>query len=243
MMENKSFDEMLGVLSNSNGMTVTGIPMVNGTPAAYTCLPDPRQPFVATGAGTPTPTPYPCLPPYHVPFDATATPTPTGPHYPAYLQNDNPHQIQDAITNTTGVSPSLYYRPGDVPTPMTGFLAAAWAKCQGSEPGWLDYYEHNPACQPGPNGQPQSAPFDVMRYYDGTDLPNVFYYAQYYGVQDHLFEPINAYSLPSHLFLLSNWSATCAISGDPSSCSNEPANPQAINNYPPLTPYPQAWPQ
>jgi phospholipase C len=77
-----------------------------------------------------------------------------------------------------------------------------------------------------------AAPFaatDVMGYHDQREIPNYWKYAQDFVLQDHLFEAIASWSLPQHLFLVSEWSATCAQLGDPMSCINEPENP----DYPP----------
>jgi phospholipase C len=83
---------------------------------------------------------------------------------------------------------------------------------------------------------------DVMGYHDSREIPNYWTYARKFVLQDHLFEPIRSWSLPSHLFTVSEWSATCSRRGDPMSCvnaSNHPAEPpdfrgdirQAIPSY------------
>jgi phospholipase C len=59
---------------------------------------------------------------------------------------------------------------------------------------------------------------DVMGYHDGHELPNYWAYAKHFVLQDHLFEPDASWSLPSHLFLVSGWSARCTVRGDPMSC-------------------------
>jgi phospholipase C len=69
---------------------------------------------------------------------------------------------------------------------------------------------------------------DVMGYHDSREIPNYWTYARKFVLQDHLFEPIRSWSLPSHLFTVSEWSATCSRRGDPMSCvnaSNHPAEP------------------
>ena len=60
-------------------------------------------------------------------------------------------------------------------------------------------------------------PNDVMGYHTGKEIPNYWTYARDFVLQDHLFESSTGYSLPSHLFLVSLWSARCA-NKDPSSC-------------------------
>ncbi len=66
---------------------------------------------------------------------------------------------------------------------------------------------------------------DVMGYHDAREIPNYWAYAQNFVLQDHMFEPIAAWSLPSHLYMVSAWSAKCATPGDPMSCSNSPDGP------------------
>jgi phospholipase C len=68
---------------------------------------------------------------------------------------------------------------------------------------------------------------DVMGYHDAREIPNYWKYANTYVLQDHMFEPVSSWSLPSHLFLVSAWSAKCT-SSDPLSCHNELANPQSL---------------
>jgi phospholipase C len=70
---------------------------------------------------------------------------------------------------------------------------------------------------------------DVMGYHDGHDLPNYWQYARDFVLQDHLFEPNASWSLPQHLFMVSEWSAWCEQIGDPMSCANELESP----DYPP----------
>jgi phospholipase C len=63
---------------------------------------------------------------------------------------------------------------------------------------------------------------DVMGYHDAREIPNYWTYARSYVLQDRMFEPNSSWSLPAHLFAVSEWSATCAT-GDPSSCRNDNA--------------------
>jgi len=71
----------------------------------------------------------------------------------------------------------------------------------------------NPACT-------NSSTPDVMGYHDGRDIPNYWAYARNFVLQDHMFEPIASWSLPSHLFMVSAWSAFCGKPDTPSSCTN-----------------------
>jgi phospholipase C len=69
---------------------------------------------------------------------------------------------------------------------------------------------------------------DVMGYHDSREIPNYWAYARKFVLQDHMFEPILSWSLPAHLFTVSEWSAKCSLRGDPMSCvnaRNHPAEP------------------
>jgi phospholipase C len=61
---------------------------------------------------------------------------------------------------------------------------------------------------------------DVMGYHVQTDIPNYWTYAQDFVLHDHMFEPNSSWSLPEHLFLVSEWSAKCSQHNNPSSCQN-----------------------
>ncbi len=79
----------------------------------------------------------------------------------------------------------------------------------------------NPVCTPG------GGPPDVMGYHTGADIPNYWTYARDFVLADHMFEPNASWSLPAHLFLVSEWSARCRTH-DPATCRNalqDPANP------------------
>jgi phospholipase C len=72
-----------------------------------------------------------------------------------------------------------------------------------------------------PNSPNCAGTVEVMGYHDGRDLFNYWRYARDFVLQDHLFEPNASWSLPQHLFMVSEWSAACARFGDPMSCTNE----------------------
>ncbi len=90
---------------------------------------------------------------------------------------------------------------------MDGFIAQAQAGRRGC------LVPTNPACT-------NSAQPDVMGYHSASDIPNYWSYAKNFVLQDHMFEPNASWSLPSHLFLVSEWSAYCTQAGNPSSCVN-----------------------
>ncbi len=109
---------------------------------------------------------------------------------------------------------------------MDGFIAQA-------EGGVLKVCRQNPT---NPRCTNTSTP-DVMGYHTGSDIPNYWAWAQHFVLQDHMFESVHSWSFPSHLFLVSAWSADCAPSGDPSSCTAQvmPSN-RTVRN-----PTPFAW--
>ena len=83
-----------------------------------------------------------------------------------------------------------------------------------------------PACKSG--GQT-----DVMGYHTAAEIPNYWAYAKNYVLQDKMFEPNASWSLPEHLFMVSEWSAKCSKAGDPQSCVNalqSPGNPPDFAN-------------
>jgi phospholipase C len=61
---------------------------------------------------------------------------------------------------------------------------------------------------------------DMMGYHDQREIPNYWAYARNFVLQDHMFEPNASWSLPAHLFLVSEWSALCSSATDPFSCSS-----------------------
>ena len=66
---------------------------------------------------------------------------------------------------------------------------------------------------------------DVMGYHDYHEIPNYWTYARHFVLQDHMFEPNASWSLPSQLFLVSEWSAKCSVRDDPMSCVSAPNLP------------------
>jgi len=66
---------------------------------------------------------------------------------------------------------------------------------------------------------------DVMGYKDAREIPNYWAYARNFVLQDHMVQPDASWSLPDHLFMVSEWSARCSRRGDPMSCVNAIENP------------------
>jgi phospholipase C len=81
---------------------------------------------------------------------------------------------------------------------------------------------------------------DVMGYHTQSDIPNYWAYADNFVLQDHMFEPNASWSLPEHLFQVSEWSAMCTQHDQPSSCTNAlqapgvPPNYHGTHNPPPI---------
>ena len=110
-----------------------------------------------------------------------------------------PHSHADAVADINGGA-------------MDGFVAQAEKGLSGCSP-------TSSNCQYG------NQPTDVLGYHDGRDLPNYWAYAQNFTLQDHLFASAASWSLPAHLYLVSEWSAKCTTVGDPSSCVNALQDP------------------
>jgi phospholipase C len=84
----------------------------------------------------------------------------------------------------------------------------------------------NPYCSPC-SAAGQTTCIDTMGYHDGADIPNYWTYARDFVLQDHMFEADASWSLPSHLYLVSEWSAYCTDPMKPFSCVNAPQNPNS----------------
>ncbi len=112
----------------------------------------------------------------------------------ADVNGGGPHSQSNAIADISGGA-------------MNGFIAQA----ESGRRGCLN--PNDPACT-------NSANPDVMGYHTQSDIPNYWTYAKDFVLQDHMFEPNASWSLPSHLFLVSEWSAFCTTYDNPASCTN-----------------------
>jgi phospholipase C len=81
------------------------------------------------------------------------------------------------------------------------------------------------SCNPTASACTKTAAADVMGYHTASDIPNYWIYARNFVLQDHMFEPNASWSLPAHLFEVSEWSARCSQHNEPSSCTNAPQSP------------------
>jgi phospholipase C len=120
-------------------------------------------------------------------------------HDTADVNGGGPHGQSNAVADIDGGR-------------MDGFIAQA----QKARRGCTD--PTNPACS---NGGTRT---DVMGYHDGTDIPNYWAYARNFVLQDHMFEPNASWSLPEHLFEVSEWSGFCTAH-EASSCKNALQSP------------------
>jgi phospholipase C len=110
---------------------------------------------------------------------------------------------------------------------MDGFVARAEAaqSCVGTDPNCVP-------CETATS----SACLDVMGYHTAADIPNYWRYARDFVLQDHMFEPVDSWSLPAHLFMVSEWAALCSNPYDAFSCENSDKD----NNQPTGNPQ-YAW--
>jgi phospholipase C len=93
---------------------------------------------------------------------------------------------------------------------MDGFIAQA-----------EDAFARNKAnCKPDDPDCAGTAGIDVMGYHTAAEIPNYWTYAKDFVLDDHMFEPDVSWSLPAHLYMVSEWSARCSKAGDPRSCVN-----------------------
>jgi phospholipase C len=141
-----------------------------------------------------------CDKPFHDPFDKNY---------------GGPHGAANATADMDCADPAT--RAG---CQMDGFVGQAekGQNCTGTDPN----------CSQCPDAsKPQAGCIDVMGYHDGGELPNYWAYARNYVLQDHMYEPNASWSLPEHLFQVSEWSAFCTDPLNPSSCTNALQNPNA----------------
>jgi phospholipase C len=133
-------------------------------------------------------------------------------HDPSDLNFGGPHSQGNATADINGGA-------------MDGYVGQA-------EQGMGNCNSENPNCSPcteqSSAGSPQTGQptcVDVMGYHDAREIPNYWRYAQSYVLQDHLFEPNASWSLPQHLYMVSEWSAFCANPFQPFSCRSALQNP------------------
>jgi phospholipase C len=142
-------------------------------------------------------------------------------HDPSPVNEGGPHGAADEARDVDGGA-------------MDGFVASALighhAFCASNPLG--------PGCtaDAGRVGEP-----DAMGWHDAREIPNYWAYAKHYVLQDHLFEAVRAWSLPSHLSMVSGWSASCLAPDDPMSCRTDLGNERTYVQEPRLGPTPFSW--
>ncbi len=101
---------------------------------------------------------------------------------------------------------------------MNGFVGQAerGSKCTST----------NPNCSPCSTATAGKC-VDAMGYHDAREIPNYWRYARDFVLQDRMFEPNSSWSLPEHLFQVSEWSAFCTNPLDAFSCTNALQNPNS----------------
>ena len=120
-------------------------------------------------------------------------------HDSADVNHGGPHGSKPAVADMDGGK-------------MDGFIA------QAENLGRHCIDPHDPNCA-------SSAKTDVLGYHDDREIPNYWTYARDFVLQDRMFEPNASWSLPEHLFMVSEWSAHCSRAGDPMSCVSEIETP------------------
>ncbi|MFN8621901.1 MAG: alkaline phosphatase family protein [Chloroflexota bacterium] len=129
-------------------------------------------------------------------------------HDPGWIDAGGPHHGVDHIIDVNHGK-------------MDGFLKAIW-----KEPSHYGCTAvGNRRCMPG------TALPDVAGFKTAADIPNYWTYAKKFVLQDHMFEPVRSYSLPSHLYLVSAWSARCKNVKDPMSCTSAIGKPPKDIDY------------
>jgi phospholipase C len=115
---------------------------------------------------------------------------------------------------------------------MNGFLL----QVERAAPGCLKVFGvNNPVCHVA-RTQP-----DVMGYHTAAEIPNYWAWAHRYVLQDHMFEPNLGWSLPSHLYGVSGWSARCRTRSPMSCHSALGADRRATTLFGELPTRPFAW--
>ena len=87
------------------------------------------------------------------------------------------------------------------------------------------HFQNDPACAIG-------AKPDVTGYHTAAEIPNYWAYAKNFVLTDHMFEAVKSWSLPSHLYMVSAWSAVCK-NRLPSSCKSNIVGPYVGKQFSP----------
>ena len=142
-------------------------------------------------------------------------------HDTSDINSGGPHMQVDAVADVNGGRMNGFIRSvesGHIDTDRLGCHVPITTVAQ------LKHVLAGPPC------------LDVMGYHNAHELPDYWAYAHHFVLQDHMFEPALTWSLPSHLYMLSAWSATCMNPLQPLSCSTDLANPDSDGMSPSSNP-------
>jgi phospholipase C len=143
-------------------------------------------------------------------------------HNSSLLNAGGPHSDQAAAMDVNGGK-------------MDGFIRVLRAQSVA----FCARFTFDPACTNLKGASRQQRIPDVMGWHDAREIPNYWAYAENFVLQDRMFESAFSWSLPSHLYTVSAWSANCT-STDPFSCSSDLDQPgHESANSQPNTPF--AW--
>ncbi len=77
---------------------------------------------------------------------------------------------------------------------------------------------------------PDVPPKEVMGYHTAAEIPNYWAYARDFVLDDHMFEAVDSWSLPEHLYMVSAWSAKCR-NRNPLSCKGNINGPYSLSDF------------
>jgi phospholipase C len=142
-------------------------------------------------------------------------------HDPSLINEGGPHGYADAVADIDRGR-------------MDGFVASA---LEGRH-SFCAQNPFNPECTQfvGRKGQP-----DSMGWHDAREIPNYWAYARHFVLQDHMFESVQSWSLPSHLAMVSGWSASCPVPDEVQLCRTDLYEKPYTKKEPANDPTPYQW--
>jgi phospholipase C len=117
------------------------------------------------------------------------------------VNGGGPHAESNAVADVAGGRMTGFIRQRDIAQASCGNFA-------------------DPACT-------GVGPPDVMGYHTAAEIPDYWTYARDFVLQDHMFEPVKSWSLPDHLYEMSEWSAKCRTRS-PASCVSDIVGPYGV---------------
>ncbi len=133
------------------------------------------------------------------------------PYHDTHLSGDGgPHFQESALADIAGGKMNGFVAQAEGTTPDTKTVGCV----ANAEP---------PVNQRPPIGD---RCLDVMGYHTAAEIPNYWTYARDFVLQDHMFEPAHGWSLVSHLYGVSGWSAVCTNGSVPSTCTADNRFPE-----------------